>query len=101
MTMVSLRGARACIAVLSAALLNPAVAPVVTAQEEAPLPRRPSFAFEQCANACRLALDQGILQCDGYRRPSDGPERPNCRAQLYEAYNSCVNACPADVGDGR
>lgn len=94
---VSLRGLRACLAVLSAALLSHAVAPLVTAQEGA-TPRRPSFAFEQCANACRMALDRGILNCDGYRRPSNDPEPPNCRAELYAAYESCVNTCPPDTG---
>lgn len=62
------------------------------------LPRRPSFAHEQCGNACRIVLDKGIVRCDGYRQPSDGPERPNCRAELYAAYESCVRACPPDTG---
>lgn len=56
--------------------------------------RRYSYEFEQCANACRIRLDQSILRCDGYRKPSDPEAPPKCRETFWDEYETCVKACP-------
>jgi len=62
------------------------------------LPKRPSFDYEQCANACQSDADQALGQCDGYRKAEDGAEPPNCRRRTIENYDLCLKSCPADTG---
>ena len=72
------------------------VSPTITADELQPYKERELHDFEQCANLCQRQLDTDLFKCAPFRQEGDKAAPEDCGKVYYEAYESCMNACPAD-----
>jgi hypothetical protein len=62
---------------------------------------RPSFEYEQCANACQIDVDRTVSACMNdalvTQRDVDGA----CMTAAIDNNNACLKSCPVDTGDKR
>ena len=59
---------------------------------------RPSFAYEQCFNACTIAYDRSMNRCFKIAQPENDDAFAACYQAARESYRIALSRCPPDVG---
>ena len=61
---------------------------------------RPSFDFEQCANACQIELDKAASSCIASAdSEAKAAEMGVCAEKATDRNRSCQKVCPPDTGE--
>jgi len=61
---------------------------------------RPSFDFEQCANACQIELDKAASTCIASAdSEAKAAEMGVCAENATDRNRSCQKVCPPDTGE--